>query len=655
MALFSRNEDATTIPLEYASQGKRLGFLGALDAGWEQQIRASSSFGLEVALRAEEQENIQKIRKLGGKAPASLNDSEDGTFFAGMTAGLDSQNYTELVRALHEETGAPQSGPDSRERGRSYAVAGTRNDELRKLQQQFPNAGIRTYDEMFDTVKQKALAAERTRTMNPTTFMGSIGGFIGDVIGGVDLRVNPIAFASLPAGGGGKSIITRAATEAGVQGVVEAFNQFTGVREQRDILGLEQNTTSSIVGAVVGGAAIQGVGEAVRLGFRGIKNKWFRNIPGDPAPPMPEVIKNTKGASVKTAAVTEEPKGLEVPQLYERSPLAASRLGTARAMDDMASAHMELSSWSGPAPWELTPPTSTALPRDIDLSGGSPVRALSEGETLDEIARRVDPDAFRAYDKLVKQKAAHSNIVQTFHQAEMKANAERIDNEIAQLRSQKATPEIEQRIAALEAQKSEPIPVSVEPGDVSKARAAQIATDTRIEKLTPTIERAYARAQNKWNLYEGQRAQIREMIKSGGSTLPPFALQEKFPEPAPVIRTPAEDIPEMNNIPVDATIRPEQFKTAADYVQRVQQENKRIADEAIEGYRASVSKLLKPEGDSMTLKVDGAKYELHLDKDKIAVPNENGEGFKEVSVRQLLEDVDEGNKLLEAVSTCSVR
>src|SRR5687768_14649285 len=91
------NEDELSVAPESVSAGRRLGFLGSFEAAYDEQVRYGSQFGAEVALRYEEQENIQRIRKAGGKAPKSLNDNEDG-IFGGMTAGLDSAPYADYMR-----------------------------------------------------------------------------------------------------------------------------------------------------------------------------------------------------------------------------------------------------------------------------------------------------------------------------------------------------------------------------------------------------------------------------------------------------------------------------------------------------------------------------------------------------------------------------
>ena len=181
------NDDALSTPADNISQGRRLGFLAAFEASYDEQTRYYSQFGAEVSLREEEQENVQRIRRIGAKPPPSLNSNEDG-LFSGMTGGLDSAPYRDYMSGI-------VSGDDDG----IYKALGDRDDKLRALQQQYPNAGIRTYDDMFKTVREKSDAARRRASLD-TTLGGMVGSFAGAAVGGVNPVVNPLAFATLPVG-----------------------------------------------------------------------------------------------------------------------------------------------------------------------------------------------------------------------------------------------------------------------------------------------------------------------------------------------------------------------------------------------------------------------------------------------------------------------
>jgi hypothetical protein len=94
--------------------------------------------------------------------------------------------------------------------------------------------------------------------------------------------------------------------------------------------------------------------------------------------------------------------------------------------------------------------------------------------------------------------------------------------------------------------------------------------------------------------------------------------------------------------------------TVSDTVRAVLAEDAKIADEALDQFRTAVKNTFTETADGK-LSVEGREYVFDLDRDKIFVANENGVGGREVSMRDLLEDMQRADQEVEAVSICSMR
>jgi hypothetical protein len=150
------------------------------------------------------------------------------------------------------------------------------NEKLKKLKETHPD--IQTFEEMFATIKTNAKATEvrAADVLSRASNFGSAVGFMSEMVGAFNTN-DPLNIASLPLGGWGKSVAMRLLTEAGVGGTSEAINQFLGVKENRELLGLENSTWRSaqqILFAAGGAAAFRGVvSEAAPAVFRAAERK----------------------------------------------------------------------------------------------------------------------------------------------------------------------------------------------------------------------------------------------------------------------------------------------------------------------------------------------------------------------------------------------
>lgn len=619
------NPDALTITPSLISAGPRLGFLGALEASLDEQTRYSNAFGGAIALQDEEAANRIRISALGETAPPPLDTGLFGT-------AAPTHRYSEFRDAYTAMDPRPLAD-----------IVGDRNTQLNALKAKYPNAGILTYDDMVTAVQAKSDAARR-RAAADKDFLGGFGAFVGTSLGFFDPRTNPLGFAALgvsaPASIGGVAI--GAAARIGLEGVLQAGVQAAQTplaQANQRSLGGNPTTEDALLGialAGIGGAAFRGIGEGV--------SRWFVHTPTDPAPPPPKPVERLPSEAVQTAAPLSA-----VDRVIANIEGANTRIGRTRIEGDINFAADQLGSWSV-LPHEVVPPTEVRLPWDGKFTAPEIRSLVGAGETLDEVARRLDPETFRIYDALAVRRdqirgiltvtdspearailAARSTVDTALDSARAKLAAATTPKQIA-----KATAEV----TALEEQagkmKVGSIPETTgSPANyVADLRAELVKADQNMRDLAPTVTRAYARAQGKWNVYEDQRAQIQAMIDGNKHQLGPILEgAAKLAKEAPVAT------------PTSAVAGP--LKEAVET-------GTKATEEAVAQYSSVVEKALSDANVDKTLSIEGIDTKLHLDNDKLIVPTEDGTGEREISVRQLLEETREDADTLKAVGSCSI-
>lgn len=639
------------------SPGPKLGFLGALESAYNEQTRNQSVNGLAYNfMRADEQEEINarangKEYKAFYKRPTSeapdINTGEIPTI--GMSA------YNDIARTLVDHADNPTL-PD-------FAAHDAHTIE----QNTKGGYQIKTLGEIYDGVKKQAAETERQAQL-PWTIPGYAGGIIGSTIGGLDPRTDPLNTATLLVGGAGKTVLGRIATQAGGQAAIETLNQLTGVQEKRRLLGLDHgvsNAAFSILGAAAGGALIQGAGEVVGAGVRRLTTgKWFRDLPNDKAPPAPAEPIAEPQRPPAAAPVSDVP----APDVWpSRSPLWDSTIGKPRAEADLTAVHNQLSDWGGKRPWELDAPTAdTRIPGAEQPTTNFKLDYKAGPETLDSIARRVDPELFGVYDKYAAAKnAAREDIASLGAERNSKAGeaVASVNDQIDALRQQTdgATRRLGKkyaaRIAELEKQRDQFLAIETR-GDtpaMAAKRQELMDADYQMRDMAPAVTRAYAAAQNKWTVYEGQRQQIAQMIREGApgindihTTVPKLA-----DEPPAIAYRQNDPIPER------ATTEVKPGEPVASAIMRAQDAATKVIDDTLETFKAYARKAaadvkegVEPET-HITLNVNGKEVKLALDEGKITVPTEDG-GSRSLTPRELLKEVDNDNHMMQAISSCSI-
>lgn len=684
------NQDATTVDQRDAALGPRVGFLDNFAASWDAQTRASAAFGIEESFREEEAQQIRTLRDAGVESIPSLAPYAHGTF-SDYSIGpvYGTKNYLDISR-FYARGGDPN-------------VASYLDDydkRIGDLQKKFPNLKLKTSRDMFDSVVLGAQEAERKMQEQRTTTWGDIGGFLGGAIASFNPRTDPLNFATTPVGGVGKTAALRIATQVGAQGVIEGINQFTGVQEERDILGLSHgfgDAFSRVAGTAVGAGVLQGAGEAIAYGGK----RWFRNTATDPAPVAPA----KPDLEVRDIAPVAEPRPVEdapwggqsaweadvkayqeqnvrdlisgarpySEELQVMSPLSNTRMGRARTAMELDYVTSKLEAWDGEEPHLIPPRTSTALPRIVNDVTMPEVKIdiHSPGKTLDEMARSVDPQMFRVYDDLAQRVSTYRRWLQDMQpqgaasREKLQAQIDDLDNKMQNLNYNMAKVgsrrrgEMQLKMDGLktERQKLFDDMKSFDTPDMARVRNELISDDVKMRDMGPLVARAYAAAQKQWDLGAADREAVWQMIKDAKTEIKQNAAKDLFKDAdltlAGMNKTLVDRAPILQSAPkVEAQMKA--GADAADYATAIVRENMKILDGALDQYRNSIDALIKQDKNGK-VEINGQEYKLDLDADKVAIPHEEGTGGKMVSIRQLLEDNAETEADLKAVSVCSTR
>ena len=142
--------------------------------------------------------------------------------------------------------------------------------QLDQLREQFPGQ-IASAKEIFDRVKadRERYLAESGEIAQSGGVVGAVGGFLGTLGGAFDLYRNPFQFGALFVGGAGKTVATRIITEGAAFAGAEVARDNLFVNPTRQAFGEEevdvvQNALYAAGLGVAGRGVIEGVGPAFR-------------------------------------------------------------------------------------------------------------------------------------------------------------------------------------------------------------------------------------------------------------------------------------------------------------------------------------------------------------------------------------------------------
>jgi hypothetical protein len=252
----------TTRPAQLRGEDSLLGFSGGgfssygdiFDAVYDDARDNNSMFGL--------QRTFYDMYEANGKLVYNLT-SEDIPGFAPL-------RFKDVARSL--AAGEPL-GRD--ETSQYTADLDAVNERLKKLQETYPE--ILTFDDIYAAVQAQAKATEQRAgdILARADTGGDVLGFMAGMAGAFN-KNDPLNIGSLGLGGWGRAAATRILTEMGIGGLAEGINQVLGVRENRELLGLDNSVWRSaqqILFAAGGAGIFRGGFEAAPVIGRAVERK----------------------------------------------------------------------------------------------------------------------------------------------------------------------------------------------------------------------------------------------------------------------------------------------------------------------------------------------------------------------------------------------
>ena len=650
---------------EDAATGPRVGFFESWDVAMEAQMRASSQYGIEYYMHELDWKQTEAMMAAGVEAPPQLlRELRGDASFATRSArqsltggGGYYEDFLPEVSGGYLQTANIYAGRETddgtRDRVERYDA------RIAELQAQYPELGLKTSEDMFGQVRERAQYYDARLQGDRRTFGGAAGEFLGGALASMHPATDPLNFYTAGVGGLGKAALTRIAAQGVGQGLIEAVNQVTGVQTEREILGLSHgfaDAFSRVAGAVVGGAALQGIGEGVAFGVR----KWFRGTPNDPAPPPP--------ASRSEGARAAEPEVLPPVQSPPREmqgptrPVSYSDLlaeqayemelptgeGRVRARQDLDYMDLRMSDWEGGFPVDIRPRTDTA----INASDGQRIQPdyqqVADSSAVHMAARQEDPATFRRFDAHMERKQSYQRWLGEIQEgadvgvmSRLDEIAERIgvlDAERADLRGKSAKARSREEARALRGEAQALSETAAEAPGVQSVREALMREDQGMRDLAPLVTRAYSRAKNQWASSRADRDATSAMIRDNTYDVPEAdKLRASADEPRADAL--ADVAPLVRGAPLVAnTIKKD--ADALDVATAVLEYNaKRLADD-VEGYRADVEAIL----DRELVEAAGVDTRFEVMRDDGSV--------KSVSIRELTAETKLRDQAIEAMRSC---
>lgn len=611
MSIFDQsNQDAEFAASSRPTAGKTLGFFDSFAASWDSQTRAAAQFGIQEAMRNADDEQMAALRKAGVENVPSLSTKADDPMRMFTDMG---QDYVDLAK-FYQDGGDPAQG----ERLSAYDA------KINEYKKQFPDLQLKTSQEMWDDVRQKAQDAVALDQRNKT-FGGQIGSFLGGMAGSMNPNTSPVNLAVAPIGGVGKNVLLRVGEQAGVQAIGQAaqeFNPWDNIPEQRRLLGLDDSPEDAwgrVLQAGIGGAVGQGLGEVLGAGVKTLRNV-FRDTGKDIVPavgpeakpelPVAEAQQVPPGVvpadeKVQTAVQVAQPERL-MDYVHEQAPWSTSRAGRARTVLDMEHMSTRLNDWTGDnAPWQIEPkqdttPIRPASGQDFELP--QTVKQLAREGDINAIMRKVDPETMAKWDNAVSEKqtasvqlamaakdadaAVHAQVTQRLQGLNDQIAA--LDAKIANVGAMKAKKLRAQR-ADLVTQLDEAAQQSrtTDSSNMAVIRQRLMKADEKMRDLAPLVTRAKVRAQGRWEANGADYEQVIANMRDGKNG---FADQGGA-EPLPFGRTLQEIVPQLQR--VDQLEKPlKQGADAADAVSAVAKEDDAIYTEATDAARSRLKSVL---------------------------------------------------------------
>lgn len=612
-----RNDQLPPLGPGMSSGGPTTGFGENFWQTFTHQRRVDSQFALEAELYNQYQENLSRFRELTGEEPEF------------------SVGWSHMGEAYRRHTDPNMPYIDPRY-DHDYDQMQKFDERVSELKEQFPE--LQTFAEMVEGVGNmfREVDEQTSQVTGQAGLGGMLGGFAGGIVGSFSLR-DPVLLGSLFIPNPGATVARRILTEIAIGSGTEAFVQYGTVQPRREEFDLpEQSALASIIFAGVGSGVFRGAIEGAGPGFRALESRLhpdraqarvFRDTMDEAlAAPLSDLMRRMSPqrltddellaavqALPQTPSVRAAAQGLEQGIEFARAnPYGNSHSAELRFSRDLAQVRAEFEG-------EIVPPhlrTDTAVGRFIE-------NRLIEMDRTPEanIGRQQAPELYARVDEA---QARVDEIEMRIAELEEGISARSMSDsvglldEIAGVRVREIEAELDTAIPrprreALEDELNT-IVESLDPEQITRAesdfrigpqrelRAARNARRTALKNLR--------RAQRPITDLESRIARDAEQREIVGAILNPQVMRRQ------VVRDLARDLDE---------VEPRIPEITETLVQRVQEPDVRMID--LDGEH------LIPED-----------FRVALDED----------GTQTMTARQIMEDLAEDTRMLEAMRSCAL-
>ena len=337
---------------------------------------------------------------------------------------------------------------------------------------------------------------------------------------------------------------------------------------------------------------------------------------------------------------------------------------------DLDEVTSRLDSWDNmERPIDLTPRMDTAIPnevRGVRFSDDINTRSALGELTVDELARKADPDLFRVYDELAAKRDQLREALRV---------TKPDDTEWARMITE-ANNKVQDLTDAVGDRKLKP----KQRAELTKQRDAAIATrdelmaqprtadtprqtamreqlqkaDYKMRDLAPAMTRAYTRARGTFATDAKTKAAVKRMIDERSPRLAESdvaSLLDKAQRDTSVPKPPGAA--RLSETPIAARVDPADIEPGKPFVEaarKVVEKDAKAAQESLDVFRSSLDSMLK---DDKVKDITIGNHTFNL-KDSIEVPNADGTGSRTITIREMLEEMNETDADLKAMEVCSM-
>lgn len=250
------------------SAGPTVGFWEQAYQSLRQQWHVDSAMALDNELNNRWLESLEGLRGAGQNFSAPLDPAIYTRYAQSIRDGAPITRESEGYNPLAGRHGLPQLYEEFEDMQRA-------NEAIRQLN----NPNIKTFEQIIDEVyAMQQSVEEQTASMHER---GQTGSFFAELLGGAAGSFtfrDPLNIATIPFGAG-RTIATRIASEMALAAGTTAVTEFTDVAPNRALADLpERDPWLNIGAAAVGAGVIRGGLEGIGYGFRRVSGAGIEDI-----------------------------------------------------------------------------------------------------------------------------------------------------------------------------------------------------------------------------------------------------------------------------------------------------------------------------------------------------------------------------------------